>query len=138
LPHVEIGATCASGSAVRDGCEQRGVRLDALDARKRRAPVDHVAVDGLRAEHERRCVDRPRAGDADVEHRGDVPPEECVRCAERRLDGADAAARGLRTADDRELALCGGDDEEHARKVSERRLAHGAAPAARGQTASAV
>jgi len=48
-----------------------------------------------------------------------------VRRAERRLDRADAAARGLRAADDRELALCGGNDEEHEREGS------GAAPTAR-------
>ena len=68
-PVVAIGRTCASGSTSARSGEQRGVRLDPVDARKRRRRIEHVGVHRLGAEDESRRLERLRAGDPDVQER---------------------------------------------------------------------
>ena len=96
LPRVAIGSTCASGSAARTRASSAasGSMRSIRGSSRRR--IDHVAVDRLRAEDERRRLDAARAGDADVEHRVRPPLGERARRLQRRLDRADPAARTSR------------------------------------------
>ena len=109
---VAIGRTCAPGSAGAGRSRSSGSGSGALDPREGARRVDEVAVDRLRAEHERSGLEVARAGDADVE---DAPG----RVARERAGGRGAASTGPdpaaqrlgRRSTKRELELGGGDDE---------------------------
>ena len=91
--------------------EQRGIGPGALDPRQRGGRVDHVAIDRLAAEDERRRLEHPRAGDPRVND--GVRPALLERASDlqRRLDRPDPAAERVEPVEKRELALGGGDDE---------------------------
>ena len=91
--------------------EQGGVGLRTLDARQRRAGVDHVAVDGFAPEHECRRRERPRAGDPGVDDGVRPPLLERPRGLERRLDGPDPATEGVEPVEERKLSVSGRDDK---------------------------
>ena len=94
--------------------EQCGVGKSPLDSRERRAWIDHVAIDRLAAEHERRRLERPRAGDPDVDDSFRPLLFEGASGLQRRLHRADPTTERLETFDPRELPLGGGDDEHRA------------------------
>ena len=102
---------------VRQRCtgrrEQPRVGIDAFDPRQREAGVDQVAVDGLRAEHERGSFDPAPAGDADVQERVRPPLRQRLRRLQRRLHRPDPAAERLRAADELQLPLGCCHDEHH-------------------------
>ena len=91
--------------------EKLSVGLDPLDARQRRRGIDHVGVDGLRAEHERGRLEPSGAGDADVEHRAGPARRQSPRSLQRRLHRSDAATEGVGVVHERELPVGRGDDE---------------------------
>ena len=121
-PPAALPAPRASSAASGSSRSTRG---------RRRHGIEHVAVDGLRAEHERRRIDPARPGDPDVEHRVGPPLGERPRRLQRRLDRPDPAAERVDAADVRELPLGGGHDE-HTTRTLPHAACRLAARAARG------
>ena len=93
--------------------EQGHVGPSSLDAGKRRGGIDHIAIDRLASQHERRRLERPRPRDSGV-HNGVWPALfESAGGLERRLDGADPAAKGVEANEESQFAVGGGDDQHH-------------------------
>src|SRR5581483_5070936 len=99
------------GERGADTLEQLAAGARSLDAGQRRRGIDHVAVDGLAPEDERRRLERPGSGDADVDDGLRPPLLEHAGGSERSLDRSDPAAEGVEAVEKRELALGGGNHD---------------------------